>query len=96
MKDRGKELARAHLIIEGRVQGVFFRASTVRVSRENSIRGWVRNKAGGAVEAVIEGNKSAVEEVIKWCRGGPPMARVEDVKVTWEEYEGKFRDFSQK
>ncbi|MFQ5354228.1 MAG: acylphosphatase [Thermodesulfobacteriota bacterium] len=94
MKKTSGKLARAHLIIEGQVQGVFFRASTVRVSRENKLTGWVRNMPGGTVEAVLEGNKPDVEKVIKWCRSGPPMARVDGVKITWGDYEGEFTEFS--
>ncbi len=96
MKKTGSQLARAHLIIEGRVQGVFFRADTVRISRENNVTGWVRNRPGGTVEAVLEGEKSDVERVIKWCRDGPPMARVDDIKLTWGDYEGEVAKFSAK
>ncbi|MFQ5428217.1 MAG: acylphosphatase [Thermodesulfobacteriota bacterium] len=96
MKKSGNHLVRAHIIIEGQVQGVFFRASTIRVSRENKITGWVRNRPGGTVEAVLEGDKSHVEKVIKWCRSGPPMARVDGIELTWEDYEGEFPDFSAK
>ncbi len=78
------------------MQGVYFRASTVKVSREEGITGWVRNRPGGTVEALLEGEKSAVERVIKWCRSGPPMAQVADVEVVWGDYQGKFSDFSEK
>jgi len=87
---------RAHLLITGRVQGVYFRASTVEVSREEGITGWVRNITGGTVEALLEGEKSAVERVIKWCRGGPPMAQVKDVTVSWDDYTGQFDEFSER
>jgi len=87
---------RAHLLITGRVQGVYFRASTVEVSTEEGITGWVRNRTSGDVEAVLEGEKSAVERVIKWCRSGPPMASVSDVIVTWEDYKGEFNDFTER
>jgi len=79
------------------VQGVFFRASTVKVSREEGITGWVMNKPGGEVEALLEGEKDALKRVIKWCRnGGPPMARVDDVKVLWGDYKGEFDEFSER
>ncbi|MFQ5480182.1 MAG: acylphosphatase [Thermodesulfobacteriota bacterium] len=96
MRDKKITLVRARLIIEGRVQGVFFRASTVRAAREAGITGWVCNKAGGTVEALLEGDKKSVENVIKWCRGGPPMARVDNIKVTWEDYKGEFTEFSER
>jgi len=87
---------RAHLLITGRVQGVYFRASTVEVSREEGLTGWVRNIPGGAVEALLEGEKSAVERVIKWCRSGPPMAQVKGVEVSWGDYTGQFDEFSER
>jgi len=90
------KLVRAHLLITGRVQGVYFRASAVEVSTEEGIRGWVQNKTNGEVEAVLEGEKSAVERVIKWCRSGPPMASISDIAVTWGDYRGEFKDFSQR
>ncbi len=96
MKGSKAKLVRGHLLIKGRVQGVFFRASTVRVAREHNITGWVANRSGGTVEAVLEGDKGAVEKVIKWCRSGPPMAMVEGVEVTWEDYRGEFTEFSVK
>jgi len=87
---------RANLLITGRVQGVYFRASTVEVSREEGITGWVKNIPGGAVEALLEGEKSSVDLVIKWCRNGPPMAQVKDVKVSWGDYTGEFDEFDEK
>ena len=87
-------LARAHLIIKGLVQGVFFRASTIECARAENCTGWVRNRPDGTVEAIIEGEEDAVKRVIEWCRTGPPMARVDDVLVTWEDYCGEFDDFS--
>jgi len=91
------EKVRAHLLIEGRVQGVFFRASTLEVSREEGVTGWVRNKPGGDVEALLEGDEGAVKRVIQWCRnGGPPMARVDDVEVVWGNYTGEFDEFSER
>ena len=88
------ERVRAHLIIEGLVQGVYFRANTKRVAEEHGVRGWVRNRPDGTVEAVLEGEKEDVEKVIAWCHRGPWGARVDRVDVEWEEYKGEFRDFS--
>lgn len=88
------EMARAHLFIRGKVQGVFFRQSMKEVATRNGVRGWVRNRSDGrTVEAVLEGPRDAVLKVIEWARVGPPGARVEDVEVTWEEYKGEFQDF---
>lgn len=72
---------RAHVLISGRVQGVCFRAYTVDEAMAAGITGWVRNTPDGRVEAVFEGERSAVEAIIAWCRKGPPAARVSDVEV---------------
>lgn len=80
---------RAHLIISGRVQGVWFRASTREVAEQLGVSGWVRNIPGGRVEAVFEGDPEAVRQAIDWCHQGPPGARVDRVDVTWEEPVGE-------
>ena len=85
----GQEHVRAHVWISGRVQGVFFRASTVDEAVAMGIDGWVRNSSDGRVEAVLEGERSAVEAMIAWCRKGPPAARVSSVEVVWEEPKGE-------
>ena len=85
---------RAHIIVKGLVQGVFFRASTQRTAQENGIFGWVKNKFDGRVEAVFEGEKADVEDTIEWCRQGPFGADVEDVNVVWEDFKGEFDSFS--
>lgn len=82
---------RAHVRITGRVQGVYFRASTARTARELGLAGWVRNTADGGVEAVFEGPRSAVDDAVTWCRTGPPRAVVEQVEVTREAAEGLSR-----
>jgi acylphosphatase len=74
--------------ISGRVQGVFFRAACAEQARALGVGGWARNLPGGDVEAVFEAGPDAVEEMLAWCRQGPPMARVEAVEVTEEEAEG--------
>ena len=89
--DRG--LVRAHLRIYGLVQGVFFRATMREVAKRLGVKGWVRNVPDGSVEAVIEGPRDKVEELIKWAHRGPPAACVEKVMVRWEPYKGEFKDF---
>lgn len=72
-----------HLIVRGRVQGVFFRASTRDRARAAGLVGWVRNRPDGAVEMHLQGDADAVENVEAWVRdGGPPDARVADVEAT--------------
>ena len=88
------EKARAHIFISGRVQGVFFRAYTERAAQERAIKGWVMNTHDGRVEAVLEGEKEKVEDMIRWCHQGSPHSRVKEVSVDWEKYSGEFKDFS--
>ena len=85
---------RAHVLIKGRVQGVFFRAETCSEASKLGITGWVKNRWDGRVEAVFEGEEQAVEKMIAWCYQGPPAAIVEDVEIKWEEYKGEFTHFS--
>jgi acylphosphatase len=84
---------RARLLICGRVQGVYFRASACDVARRQGLAGWVRNRLDGAVEAVVEGEEAAVETFIAWCHDGPPGAHVTTVQVTTEPYAGEFHGF---
>jgi acylphosphatase len=85
--------ARAHVWVEGCVQGVFFRYETSKVARNFNVNGWVRNLPDGRVEAVFEGEKENVEEMVEFCRRGPPGAQVNDVEVKWEAYRGEFSGF---
>ena len=84
---------RVHLIIEGRVQGVWFRESTRRKALSLGVYGWVRNLPDGTVEVVAEGDEDKVEELVKWCYKGPPAAEVIKVRKREEEYLGEFNDF---
>jgi len=84
---------RVHLIIEGRVQGVWFRESTRRKALSLGVYGWVRNLPDGTVEVVAEGDEDRVEELVKWCHKGPPAAEVINVIKKEEEYLGEFNDF---
>ena len=87
------EKVRAHLVIFGRVQGVFFRAKTQEKAKELGVFGWVKNLSEGRVEAVFEGERVKVEQMIKWAKKGPPGAIVSDLNVIWEEYRGEFSNF---
>lgn len=78
-------MARAQVVISGRVQGVFFRHETARRARSRGVNGWVRNLPDGRVEAVFEGTRDSVESLIRWCREGPSMAAVSSVDVEWQE-----------
>lgn len=82
------EKVRRRLLVEGRVQGVFYRDTCRRQAQQAGLAGWARNRADGAVEVVIEGEAHAVERLVAWCRSGPPQAMVTAVKVSAEEPEG--------
>ncbi len=76
-------MKRLHLLIAGRVQGVFFRRSAKERAGELGITGWARNTADGNVEIFAEGEENALKEFLAWCRKGPPPAKVENIKITW-------------
>ena len=85
---------RARVIVEGRVQGVFFRHHTQEMAYKLGVNGWVKNRRDGSVEALFEGDKKIVDQIIQWCHRGPFEARVMKVHMTWENYTGEFEDFS--
>jgi len=85
---------RAHVIISGKVQGVYFRAKAQEQAVGLEVSGWIRNRPGGTVEGVFEGNRENVEKLIDWCRLGPPRAIVSDVQVEWGDYRGEFSGFA--
>lgn len=76
---------RARVFVSGRVQGVYYRATTRETAEKNGVDGWVKNLDDGRVEAVFEGERPAVEEMIEWCHTGSPQARVERVETEYEE-----------
>jgi acylphosphatase len=80
-----------HLVIVGRVQGVGFRYAMVMKAAEIGLNGWVRNRADGAVEAVIQGTPDAVARMLAWARHGPRSARVDRVEV--EPDDGNYSGF---
>ena len=87
-------MKRVRVTVSGRVQGVFFRAETQREATNLNLTGWVRNKADGRVEALLEGEDKNVDKMLEWCRKGPPAARVENVIVTEEPYTGESNNFT--
>jgi len=88
------ETIRAHVTIQGRVQGVFFRVETRRAARGYGVSGWVQNLPDGSVEAVMEGTRRQVEQLVDWCRKGPPHARVDKMDVRWKSATGEFHSFN--
>lgn len=83
-----QDTIRRHLIVRGRVQGVFFRDSTRQRAAAHGVAGWVSNRSDGAVEAVLEGPAHAVERVLEFVATGPPHAHVDQVDVREEPPEG--------
>lgn len=81
-------MIRCHVVVHGRVQGVFFRDTVRRQAVAHGVGGWVRNTRDGTVEAVFEGEREAVERLVALCREGPRGARVHHVEVSEETPEG--------
>jgi len=84
---------RARVIFHGRVQGVYFRAHCAEKAEALGLDGYVRNRSDGSVEAVFEGDKSAIEACVEWNRTSQPYARVESAEVTWSEPKGDSQGF---
>jgi acylphosphatase len=84
---------RAELMVTGKVQGVFFRASAFEEAQRLGLVGFVQNLPDGSVESVVEGDRSQVEDYVSWCRRGPTAARVEDVIVRFVPPKAEFRTF---
>ena len=87
------EVVEAHVTVSGRVQGVWFRGNTQSASAAAGVRGWVRNLPDRRVEAVLQGERIAVESVIDFMRTGPPGAAVIDCVVSWRPAEEVFHGF---
>jgi acylphosphatase len=81
-------MIRRRVLVQGHVQGVFFRETARRRAASAGVAGWIRNNADGSVEAVFEGDPEAVERLVGFCREGPRGARVDWVDVSAEEPEG--------
>ena len=86
-------MKRAHVFIEGNVQGVGFRHFTRTNARRQNVNGWVKNLADGRVEAIFEGNEDSVNTMIDLVKDGPRTSRVTNVDVEWEEPQNEFNNF---
>lgn len=82
-----------HLVIKGKVQGVFYRATAKEIADESGIKGWIKNTSDGNVEAMITGHEKQLQQFVEWCKKGPRKAIVSDVLAT-EQKEMVFTDFS--
>lgn len=81
-------MTRTRVLVSGRVQGVYYRDTCRREALRHGVAGWVRNLPDGRVEAVFEGEPTAVATMVDWARGGPPRAEVTGTEVLEEEPEG--------
>jgi acylphosphatase len=86
-------LKQVHLVVRGRVQGVYFRASAQREARRLGLTGWVKNRSDGFVELLAEGEEDGIKDLIAWSNRGPSAARVERVDVRWRSFTGDYSDF---
>ena len=84
-------LKTVHLVIHGRVQGVFFRQSMQYEAQNLAICGWVRNRGNGTVEAVVHGDPGAVDAIVSWAQRGPQLAQVERVDI--DPTDGDYTNF---
>ncbi|MCP4867902.1 MAG: acylphosphatase [Proteobacteria bacterium] len=87
-------IQRVHLVIVGRVQGVWYRASTRNEAVRRGVLGTAKNLDDGSVEVFAEGARDQLEGLIQWCWDGPPMARVTGIDVRWGDAEGGFEAFT--
>jgi acylphosphatase len=85
--------ARAHIYISGKVQRVFFRAGVIKKATSLGLKGFVRNTFDNKVEAVFEGDRNKIEEIINWSKIGPKLSIVEKIDVFWEGYQDEFENF---
>lgn len=88
-------LRSVHVVVTGRVQGVWYRGWTVQAAKQLGLTGWVRNRPDGTVEATFHGPAAAVDEMLAKCRSGPPAAKVIDVQTS-ESAEAAPADFTQR
>ena len=90
------KLARAHVIVSGDVQGISFRYYTKEKAKNLEIKGWIKNLPTGEVAAVFEGFEDRINEMIEWCKKGPWLAKVNNVKVEFGDYKGEFDGFEKR
>ncbi len=83
-----------HIIVQGKVQGVFYRASAKKAADGLGISGWVKNTSEGNVEITASGTEQAIDDFLRWCAHGPEKAIVTNLIVTKREDEGPFSGFT--
>ncbi len=85
---------RVHIIVLGKVQGVFFRASTKDKADGLGLSGFVRNNSDGTVEIVAEGDEIQLHKLVDWCHIGPDRSIVSSVQIDWQQYAAEFQEFN--
>lgn len=88
------KVAAKHIVIEGKVQGVFFRKNTRQKANDLDIYGWVKNTGNDKVEIFAQGNKENLDTFISWCKQGPPKATVKDIQVEESQTKHELKQFS--
>jgi acylphosphatase len=81
------------VIVAGDVQGISFRYYAKQKAIILGIKGWIRNLTSGEVEAVFEGLEDRIREMVEWCKKGPWLAKVNNVRVEFSDYKGEFENF---
>ena len=89
----GQAAVRAHVVVRGRVQGVYFRGGLKQQADTHGVVGWVRNRSDGSVEAMLQGQRDAVSAVAAWMQEGPRGARVESADVEWSDVDESLQGF---
>lgn len=87
-------IKRIEIFVKGRVQGVWFRAETLKEARKLGVKGYVENLLDGRVHVVAEGDEESLKKLIDFCRQGPPLAKVVGLDVKWNEPENEFTEFT--
>ena len=82
-----------HILIRGKVQGVFFRQALKVLAIKNNVYGWVRNLKDNRVEVLLEGDSNAINLIVEWAHHGPANARVDEIKFNNEEFKKEFTNF---
>ena len=82
-----------HILIRGKVQGVFFRQALKVLAIKNNVCGWVRNLKDNHVEVLLEGDSNAVNLIVEWAHHGPANSRVDEIKFNNEEFKNEFTNF---
>ena len=84
---------RVHILVSGKVQGVFFRQALKVIAKNNNVVGWVRNLTDKRVEAILEGDSESVSLVIEWAKIGPANSHVDNIEINNEEFKNEFSTF---